>query len=262
MTKLWPVAVLMILVLCLALFSGCESRPGQVILKDTASSAQYDVVVTVESVCFDSEEKLDVAQCPSTITVYPKGDKKNPIGSIDLTIHFLADERTHMPIYGQSIHYVDMDFDGHGDLAVATQYWRDSKLFVYSVYLYDPLQKTFVHDKKLSDLFYHYHDGFKVDGERQRLVLHRKTGCCYRIWQEYIMLDGEPVSVFSRSESLMSDGEREWLEVQEGEPEVVGGDTWNYRKHEEPKPDDYGDTAREMRPGYVKGEWYFRSDKE
>lgn len=177
--------------------------------------------------------------------------QKNPVGSIDLTIYFKADPRTHMPIYGQSIYCMDVNFDGHGDLVVWTEYFEDIKRPVYTVYLFDPAQKTFVLHKKLSDLCCSYNsDILKADNERKRLIFYTKTGCCLRMWHEYIMQDDEPVGVYSKTEYLTSDGEREWLEISEGVPVEIGGDTWDWQNREEPKPDDYGDTAREMRPDY------------
>lgn len=156
-----------------------------------------------------------------------------------------------MPIYGQSIYCMDVNFDGHGDLMVWTEYFEDIKRPVYTVYLFDPAQKTFVLHKKLSDLCCSYNsDILKADNERKRLIFYTKTGCCLRMWHEYIMQDDEPVGVYSKTEYLTSDGEREWLEISEGVPVEIGGDTWDWQNREEPKPDDYGDTAREMRPDY------------
>lgn len=77
--------VVICIILAAALCGSCGSETHSMpSLKDTAGSEQYDITVTVASVGFDSEEKLDVAQCPSTITVYPKGDKRTPWGALIL----------------------------------------------------------------------------------------------------------------------------------------------------------------------------------
>lgn len=250
MRKFWPMAVLMAALLIMAVFNGCNAEPLSVrpVFKDTASSEQYDITVALAGVYFDSEEKLDIAECPVTITVYPKGEKQNPVGEVELTMFFRADPQTHMPVYDQNLYCMDVDFDGHDDLVIWTINFSGVAAPIYSVYLYDPAQKTFAPHKELSDLCYSHYGIFKLDKERQRVLFYKKTGCCFRQYDEYIMQDGQPVQVFSRIESLESDGRREWLKVSEGAPEEIGGDTWDWQVREEPKPAGYGDTAREMQP--------------
>jgi hypothetical protein len=79
----------------------------------------------------------------------------------------------------------DFDFDGHRDLAIPDTQEGPYGSTTYAAFLLDPRRGALVLSEELSDLTRENMGLFQVDGQRRRLVVSSKSGCCIHSRDEY-----------------------------------------------------------------------------
>jgi hypothetical protein len=87
----------------------------------------------------------------------------------------------------------DFDFDGHEDFALRTcdrcgPYGAPT----YSVFLFTPKSRTFVHSSAISRLTEASLASMRADAARKRLIIASKSGCCIHWSEEYEVSHGIP----------------------------------------------------------------------
>jgi hypothetical protein len=159
--------------------------------------------------------KVNVAQCDdgycsgkSTFSFFKKAALK-PYQVIDLDNTQIQLSQSGQPLTNitmlydnQSVVNVgDYNFDGMEDVAICDgpngSYGGPS----YRVYLSSRKEGKFVYSKEFSALGQHL-GMFGVDPKRKRLSTLDKSGCCYHIAEEFIVVGNKPVKVRSVEEEL------------------------------------------------------------
>ena len=190
-----------------------------VLLLSTSAFAQTTFDLKNASKFFDI--KVKVAECDdgyctgkATFSFFKKGGSK-AYQVIDLENTQIQLLQTGQPLTNISLLYDDQsavnvgdfNFDGMEDIAICDgpngSYGGPS----YRVYLSSHSVGKFVYNKEFSALGEHL-GMFEVDKKRKRLSTLDKSGCCYHIAEEFIVMNNKPLKVRTVEEDATATDDR------------------------------------------------------
>lgn len=152
------------------------------------ASKLYDVVIDVscEGNKCDGQAQIDV---------YKKGQTKKfqHFSSADLTTYLVENFKPSVNVvqlYGEQspLIFDDFNFDGQQDIAIRNgnegAYGGPS----YDIYVFNRTRNKFVFSDELSKLTHENLGMFKLDTDKKRILTFNKSGCCYHIRSEYVVV--------------------------------------------------------------------------
>lgn len=152
------------------------------------ASKLYDVAIDVP---------CDQNKCggKAKIDLFQKGKTKKfqSFSSLDLTTYLDKNSKPSINVvqlYGEQspLIFNDFNFDGQEDIAIrngnAGAYGGPS----YDIYVFNRTRNKFVLSDELSKLTHESLGMFKVDADQKRILTFNKSGCCYHIRSEYVVV--------------------------------------------------------------------------
>lgn len=172
------------------------------------ASKYFDIRVKVE--------KCDDGYCngKASFSFFKKNGSK-PYQVIELDDTQIQLSQTGQPMTNISLLYDDQsvvnvgdfNFDGMEDLAICNGPNGSYGGPAYNVYLSSRSAGKFVYSKEFSELGEHL-GMFSVDKKRKRLSTLDKSGCCYHIAEEFIVVNNKPFKVRSVEEDATASDDR------------------------------------------------------
>lgn len=190
-----------------------------VLVFSTSAFAQTTFDVKNASKYFDIKvkvEKCDDGYCTgkASFSFFKKNGSK-PYQVIELDDTQIQLSQAGQPLTNISLLYDDQsvvnvgdfNFDGMEDVAICNgangSYGGPS----YNVYLSSRAAGKFVYSKEFSALGEHL-GMFEVDKKRKRLSTLDKSGCCYHIAEEFIVVNNKPFKIRSVEEDATASDDR------------------------------------------------------
>ncbi|WP_407640379.1 XAC2610-related protein [Acinetobacter piscicola] len=152
------------------------------------ASKHYDVVIDVP---------CDRNECggQAKIDVYKKGQTKKfqHFLSTDLTTYLGKDFKPSVNVvqlYGEQspLIFDDFNFDGQEDIAIRNGNEGAYGGPTYDIYIFNRTRNKFVFSDELSALTHENLGMFKLDADKKRILTFNKSGCCYHIRSEYVVV--------------------------------------------------------------------------
>jgi hypothetical protein len=181
--------------LIILLFS--TSVAAQIKFEVKNASKLYDVQIQVEK-CEDKicEGKVTYTlfkkNSPRAFQTFKLDDTQFLLGDNDkpsVNVTRLYDEQS-------AVSFADYDFDGIQDLALCDGNNGGYGMPSYQIYLFSRSAGKFIHSEPFTQLS---HDGqlgmFEVDAKRKRLTTFTKSGCCWHMTEEFIVVNDRPKKV-------------------------------------------------------------------
>lgn len=172
-------------------------------------SKNYDAKIDVE---------CDQDQCggKAKITLYPKGTKHElqSFDSDELTMYLDKNFKPSVNViqlYNEQspLIFDDFNFDGTEDLAIRNGNYGSYGGPVYDVYVFNKTKKKFVLSDELSSLTQENLGMFQIDAAKKRIITFNKSGCCYHITSEYMVVPNkELLLVREFIEAVVTSGEK------------------------------------------------------
>jgi hypothetical protein len=181
-----------------------------ILLLNVTAAAQYRWEVKKGLPTYDLSyevEKCESDYCYGALQVWlNKKGRKEPFQEFKLETEF-AVEAAQKPLNSVAyrdqyvVKFTDVNFDGAADLAIQNGREGGYSGPSYSIYLWSPGSRKFVHNPKLSSLATGPYLGmFEVDRKKKLLRTSSKSGCCMHETEEYKVVKGRVVKVFSEFE--------------------------------------------------------------
>lgn len=152
------------------------------------ASKLYDVAIDVP---------CDQNQCggKAKIDLYQKGKTKKfqSFSSADLTTYLGKDFKPSVNVvqlYGEQspLIFDDFNFDGQEDIAIRNGNEGAYSGPTYDIYVFNRTRNKFVFSDELSALTHENLGMFKLDADEKRILTFNKSGCCYHIRSEYVVV--------------------------------------------------------------------------
>ena len=102
-----------------------------------------------------------------------------------------------MQLYGEqsALIFADFNFDGSEDVAIRNGNYGAYGGPTYDVYVFHRTKNKFVLSEELSALTHENLGMFEVDPKQKRILTSNKSGCCYHIRSEYIVIPKHGLSL-------------------------------------------------------------------
>lgn len=181
---------------------------SSILLLSATLSAQQKFEIKNASKIYDV--RLEVGSCESghcagrlKVELFKKSAPTKPFQVIKLDATEFAFEEGRLignkQMYGyqSTIFFEDYNFDGVPDLSIRdgnnSGYGGPS----YRIYLFSPRAARFVFSQSFTDLSQNEYLGmFQVAMKTKRLRTYSKSGCCFHIMKEFIVVGNRPKKVF------------------------------------------------------------------
>lgn len=151
-------------------------------------SKNYDAKIDVEC-------EQDQCGGKAKITLYQKGTKYEvqSFDSDELTMYLDKNFKPSVNViqlYNEQspLIFDDFNFDGAEDLAIRNGNYGSYGGPVYDIYVFNKTKKKFVFSDELSNLTQENLGMFQIDHDKKRIITFNKSGCCYHITSEYIVV--------------------------------------------------------------------------
>ena len=181
----------------LLIFGGCvlsQATQAQVFEIKNASK-HYDVKMTTN--CTDSS-----CDGQANIDLYLKGTTQHfqHFSSAELTMDLDETDKPSVNVvqlYGEqsAVIFADFNFDGSEDVAIRNGNYGAYGGPTYDVYVFHRTKNKFVLSQELSALTHENLGMFEVDPKQKRILTFNKSGCCYHIRSEYIVIPKHGLSL-------------------------------------------------------------------
>ena len=157
-------------------------------------------LITDGSPLYDAELQVEcnTESCEGLgrVTLFKKNTKKVVEQFTSDDLNFYLDEKKLKPtvnvieLYGEQspLIFDDFNFDGNQDLAIRNGNEGSYGGPSYDVYVFHQNKKQFVYSEELSALTYENLGMFSVDSDKKRIITFNKSGCCYHISSEYVVV--------------------------------------------------------------------------
>jgi len=174
-------------------------------------SAKYDFTIRLLKTC-EAEMAGDSFNCEQAGVVYiSKKGQTTPIQVIPMNNIFLSlyrappsltekkieNTRARTAEYGEqsTILVGDFNFDGEEDIAIRNGNRSSYNGPSFDVFLQSRAQGRFLYNAALTRLVQNTLGFFQTDTKRKRLKTAEKSGCCYHVATEYLLINDQPVPV-------------------------------------------------------------------
>lgn len=166
----------------------------------------------------------DDCEDAATVDIFAK-DSDTPFQRINMPELFVEVDKSGgttvntIQVYGDYNSCLVMDdynFDGHADLALRNGNNGGYGGPSYDIRLFDPIKKSFVLNKALTELASNNLGLFSVDAKEKTLMTFTKSGCCWHQNSFYQVRKNAPVLVREITEDATQvDGDNRWVEITE-----------------------------------------------
>lgn len=161
------------------------------------ASKHYAVLLSFDS-C-DIVNRICPTEC--RVQVLAKADKTKVLDYINpgISIYYSADDPTSFN-ENDIVHFDDFNFDGTQDMAIRNGSNSGYGGPSYDVFVYHQTKKQFVKSKELTILASENLGLFNVDKKQKRLIAFQKSGCCWHVKREYIVVPGKGLKMMREVE--------------------------------------------------------------
>lgn len=145
------------------------------------------------SLLFDSCDGVNrICQTACRVQVFSKATKKKVLDYINpgITVYYLADDSSGIN-NNDIVHFDDFNFDGTLDMAIRNGSNSGYGGPSYDVFVYHQTKRQFVKSEELTVLASENLGMFEVDKKQKRLIAFQKSGCCWHVKREHIVVPGK-----------------------------------------------------------------------